>query len=116
MLDLAKENLRRSFAVAGTIERLDETAVLLKRRLGWQGTAVCHPKNVNAGRPPSSSLPRAAVEAIRRRNELDLELWRYASQLMDEAIAAEGDGFRRDLAEYRELARRAGAEHPRNGR
>ena len=40
-----------------------------------------------------------------RRNELDLELWRYASELMDEAIAAEGDAFGRDLGAYRELAR-----------
>ena len=84
MLQAAKENLRR-FAVAGTIERLDETLALLQRRLGWQGPAVCHPRNVNAERPAASSLPRAAIAAVRGRNELDAELWRYASELMDEA-------------------------------
>ncbi|MEA2600142.1 MAG: hypothetical protein QOF89_1134 [Acidobacteriota bacterium] len=90
MLRTAQENLRR-FVVAGTIERLDEMLPLLQRSLGWQGPLVCHPRNVNAERPASASLPRQTIEAIRQRNELDFELWRYASQLMDEAIAA-GDG------------------------
>jgi hypothetical protein len=90
MLRTAKENLRR-FAVAGTIERLDEMLLLLWRRLGWNRSVVCYPRNVNPERPTASSLPRATIEAIRKRNELDFELWRYASQLMDEAIGAEGD-------------------------
>jgi hypothetical protein len=105
MLQQAKENLRR-FAVAGTIERSDETIVLLNRRLGWRDPVVCHPRNVNPDRPPARALPAATIAAIRKWNELDFELWRHASQLMDEAIAAEGDGFHRDLAEYRELKNR----------
>jgi hypothetical protein len=84
MLHRAKENLRR-FAVAGTIERLDEMLLLLQRRLGWQRPVVAYPRNVNPDRPATSSLPRATIEAIRERNELDFELWRYASRLMDEA-------------------------------
>ncbi|MEA2563606.1 MAG: hypothetical protein QOH06_5110 [Acidobacteriota bacterium] len=87
MLDTAKENLRRHFAVAGTIERLDETLVLLKRRLGWHRSVVSYARNVNPARPALASLPRETIAAIRKRNELDLELWHYASQLMDEAIA-----------------------------
>jgi hypothetical protein len=105
MLETAKENLRRHFAVAGTIERFDETLVLLQRRLGWRDRVVCQARNVNPERPALATLSRETIAAIRRRNELDLELWRYASALMDEAIAAEGDDFHRDLAAYRELAR-----------
>jgi hypothetical protein len=102
MLRTAQENLRR-FAVAGTIERLDETVVLLERRLGWRGSFAWHPRNVNPERPALAALPRRTLAAVRRRNELDLELWRYASQLMDEAIAAAGGAFARDLAAYRNL-------------
>ncbi len=90
MLRTARENLRR-FAVAGTIERLDEMLPLLQRRLGWQGPVVSYPRNVNRDRPASASLPRATIAAIRQRNELDFELWRYASRLMDEAVAAGGE-------------------------
>ena len=106
LLDQAKENLRRHFAVVGTTERIDETVVLLERRLGWGGAAVCHSRNVTPGRPAVAALPPHTVAAIRRRNELDFELWRYASQWLDEAIAAEGDGFARDLAEYQERKQR----------
>lgn len=88
MLHAAQENLRRHFAVVGTIERLDETLALLRQRLGWQRPmAAVHPRNVNPERPAVASLPAATVAAIRRRNELDLELCRYASELLDEARA-----------------------------
>jgi len=89
MLDLAKENLRR-FSVAGTIERLDETLGLLERRLGWRGPVAAYPRNVNPERPALAALPAATVAAIRRRNELDFELWRYASELMDEVFREQG--------------------------
>jgi len=84
MLEMAKENLRR-FAVAGTIERLDEMLPLLQQRLGWRRPFAWYPRNVNPDRPAASALPPATIAAIRKRNELDCELWRYASQLMDEA-------------------------------
>lgn len=86
LLEKAKENLRNHFAVAGTIERLPDTLTLLRRRLGWSGDVEVQARNVNADRPPLSSLPRSTVEAIRKRSELDVELWRYASELLDEAV------------------------------
>jgi len=85
MLATAKENLRR-FAVVGTIERLDDTLALLRRRFGWQSPFVSEPRNVNPDRPLLSTLPAATTAAIRARNELDWELWRYASELMDEEL------------------------------
>lgn len=85
MLAAAKENLRR-FAVVGTIERLDDTLALLRRRFGWRSPFVSEPRNVNPDRPLLSALPPATVAAIRARNELDWELWRYASELMDEEL------------------------------
>lgn len=88
MLQAAKENLRSRFAVAGTIERLDEMLVLLERKLGWPGPLVSHPRNVNPERPAVATLAPATIAAIRGRNELDLELWRYASELMDEELKA----------------------------
>ncbi|HEY0080868.1 MAG TPA: polyhydroxyalkanoic acid system family protein [Pyrinomonadaceae bacterium] len=99
----AKENLRKHFAVVGLTERFDETLVLLKRRLGWTREVLSYPRNVNPHRMPTASLPQAVVDAARRRNELDFELWQYASALMDEAIAAEGEAFRSELERYRSL-------------
>lgn len=103
-LDTAKENLRRYFAVVGTVERFDETLALLRLKLGWTREVVSYPRNVNRDRPPLASFPREAIEAVRARNELDLELWQYASQLMDEAIETEGQRFGEELARYKALA------------
>lgn len=100
-LEAAKENLRRHFAVVGVTERFDETLVLLDRRLGWTREVASYPRNVNPARRPTDSLPRSVVDAIRARNGLDAELHRFAGEWMDEAIAAEGPGFRHDLARYR---------------
>ena len=102
-LDAARENLRRHFAVVGTTERMEETLALLNVKLGWGRDVVSYPRNVNAARPASESLTSEAAEAVRARNELDYELWRFASELLDESIAAEGQKFRDELARYKAL-------------
>ncbi len=101
MLEQAKEHLRRHFSVVGTTERFDESLLLLKRKLGWNKEIISYPRNVNTARPETRSLSPKTIEAIRKRNELDLELWEYASQLLDEAILAEGSGFRDELERYK---------------
>lgn len=105
MLDAARENLRRHFAVVGTTERMEETLALLNVKFGWSREVVCFPRNVNAERPASATLPGATIAAVRGRNELDFELWRFASELMDEAIAAGGSKFHDELERCRGLAR-----------
>jgi hypothetical protein len=102
-LEAARENLRRHFAVVGTTERMEETLALLNVKLGWSRAVVSYPRNVNAARPASASLTPGAAEAVRARNELDYELWRYASELLDESIAAEGPKFRDELERYKAL-------------
>jgi hypothetical protein len=102
-LDAARENLRRHFAVVGTTERMEETLALLNVKLGWSRDVVSYPRNVHAARPAPASLSPEAAEAVRARNELDYELWRFASELMDEAIAAEGQKFRDELERYKAL-------------
>lgn len=89
MLDLARENLQRHFDVVGTTERMDETLAQLNVKLGWNREVVSFPRNVNAARPSSSVLTPEAVEAVRARNELDYELWRYASELLNASIKHE---------------------------
>lgn len=104
-LDAARENLRRHFAVVGTTERMEETLALLNLKLGWGREVVSVTRNVNAARPASATLPRETIEAVRSRNEFDYELWRFASELLDAGIAAEGPKFHDELERYRGLAR-----------
>lgn len=86
-LDRAKANLARDFAAVGLLERFDESLSVFTRRLGWTREAVAYPRNVNPDRPALGALPPEAIAAIRARNELDLELYRFAGSLLDAALA-----------------------------
>lgn len=103
-LRAAQENLRKHFSVVGVTERLDETFILLKRRLGWTKEVASYPRNVNPKKPLANSLSDRIKKAIRKRNELDYELHQYANKLMDEAIAAEGSEFYDELEQYKTLS------------
>jgi hypothetical protein len=102
-LEAAKENLRRDFSVVGTVERFDETLVLLNRRLGWTRALPALRMNETRVRKPVSALPAGVVEAIRGWNELDYELYRFANEWMDRAIAEEGPEFAAAQARLRAL-------------
>jgi hypothetical protein len=97
VLEEAKENLRRCFSMVGVTDRFDETLVLLKRRYGWTKDILYYPRNTNPSRPMTDTIPRATREAILRRNELDYELYRFANDMLDEMVSAEGAGCRDDL-------------------
>ena len=85
LLDRAKANLE-TVRVAGVTERFDEFLALLRIELGWRPFAY-FPRNVSDGRPRESDLDPAILDAIRQRNALDLELHRFAGELMDRRTA-----------------------------
>jgi hypothetical protein len=100
-LELAKNNLRQHFAVVGLAERFDASIVLMKRKFGWENSISYYPRNVTAGRPLASTLPQGVIDQIMALNQLDQALYQYASDLMEEAIAAYGEDFYRDLEVFR---------------
>lgn len=85
MLDRAKSNLARNFAVVGLTERFEETLILLHRAFGWPLYGFTE-RNVGIGRPLRSGISRQALEAIERCNRFDLDLYRFASALFDHAV------------------------------
>lgn len=118
LLEAAKLNLREKFAVFGLTERFDESLILLKRRLGWRISEIFYPDKVNVtpSRPARSKISKNMVEIILGRNQLDVELYRYAQASFDDAIRQQGIGFKIDrLLLYAMLRwhaqRRKRAEH-----
>ncbi len=99
-LERAMDNLRRHFAVVGVTERFDETLILLKRTFGWQGDLAYYPKNQTKGKPATTTLTQEAVDAIHERNVLDLALYDFANELLDEAIASQGASFQNELTSF----------------
>ena len=100
-LEVAKRNLER-FVVAGVVERFDESILAMRRAFGWDWPVYVREK-VSSNRAPPGSLGDSARHRILARNELDGELWRYATQRFDAQIAKIGPGFAEELEWFRIL-------------
>jgi hypothetical protein len=85
MLEKAKSNLRE-FAFIGLTERMQPSLNLLSYSFGWLPRESIR-LNDTPHRVSRSDLPPDIVELIAEMNRLDLELYRYASQLFEERYA-----------------------------
>lgn len=101
VLEQAKENLRRHFSLVGTMERFDETLVLLKRRFRWEKDIGYYPERQNPTRPRVAALPHSVLAEIRERNALDYELYEFANAMLEEEVTSAGPEFRRDVEALR---------------
>jgi hypothetical protein len=108
MLDLAKERVGRDFLLAGLVERYDESAALLLRDLGWR-FAFSFTSNVTKKKEvdPSEASPEA-MDRLHQLNELDTELYEFASGLFDERVRAAGPGFAHEVHRFRRRSDRIG--------
>jgi hypothetical protein len=100
-LTMAKDNLRRHFAVVGVTECFDETLILIQRTLGWDHVPHYLPSLVNKERPTQAALPKRSIAAVLERNQLDVELYRFAKEVLFARIAEQGPAFERDVHEFR---------------
>ncbi len=104
MLETAKRNLRKDFAVVGLTEKFDETLLLMKRTLGWQNVFYTR-HNVTPRRPRRDALPPATLDAILEVNQLDIELYRYATTLFEEQIHQYGPSLASETKRFQSINR-----------
>jgi hypothetical protein len=97
MLEEAKKNLREHFAVVGLTERFDESVMLMKKVFGWK-TPFYLTTNVSQNRP---SVDEEDIKVIEEHNKLDIELYNYASELLDEQIKNHGPSFEKEVEDFR---------------
>lgn len=100
LLARAKRNLQEHFAVAGLVERFDESLVLMKLELGWASVHYSV-RNVSKRKPGRLEISEDTLRVIRGCNELDAELCRYVEQRFDELIAQWEPMFRGELRRLR---------------
>jgi hypothetical protein len=100
MLDRACAVLDEWFAVVGIAERFDESLLALRRSLGWTRLSYVN-ANVSRRKIARSALPESTIRMIEEQNWVDLELYRYAGQRLDEALA--GPAAAQELARLRRL-------------
>ena len=86
-LDVAKENLTRSFQVVGLCERFHESLFLMMKSFGWQ-VAFYENWKVGKNRP---AIEPSVVDMIREHNRFDLELYDFAKNLFEENLRKNAD-------------------------
>jgi hypothetical protein len=102
MLKMAKENIDKSFLMAGLVERFDETLMLLKRKLGLRNVFY-GVRNQTIGRPLYQEIPEQTRSLIGEVNHADIELYAYAGDKMAEMIEQQGPGFNSQVNRFRYL-------------
>jgi galactose-3-O-sulfotransferase len=99
LLDIAKENLTRSFSVVGICERFEESLMLIAKTFGWE---VPYYENRKVSKNRSRVDP-SSLEIIREHNHLDLELYEFGKKLFDESLRKKQEVVRDGLAALRTL-------------
>jgi hypothetical protein len=107
LLARAKQNLAACL-LAGLTERFDETVLLLRHLLSWEQPPFYSLKNVAPERLRRDEVPPETLRLIEQRNELDTELYRYATELFDRRISEQGEYFPEEVKYFRMLNPTAG--------
>lgn len=101
-LEQAKANLQSSIDLAGITERFDASLLLARRVFGWNEQINYLPQLVNTKRREQrdQAVPQLQAELIQTHNALDVELYRFANELLDQRIAQAGPSFTSELEAY----------------
>jgi hypothetical protein len=100
-LDDAKANLRE-FDFVGIQERFEESLVLLRRMLGLSSIPYEDRHVSQEGhRPTVDEIPDEQRALIEEYNALDAELYRFGSELFEEAVAGADESFAADVEALR---------------
>lgn len=98
-LQKAKEHLR-NFKVVGVTEQFNETLFLLQKEYGWVN--ILYKKtNITKSRRQKSDIPTDVIELINHYNSLDIELYKYSKQLLDEKLEALTEEEKRQLEAFK---------------
>lgn len=104
VLQQAKDNLRRHFAVAGLTERFDQSLLLLQQQFDWR---VIFYTRHNRSAPGLSRAGRTVDERtlklVRHHNRLDNELYRFAAARLARQVAQGGPSFQQRLQRFQAI-------------
>lgn len=98
-LQKAKEHLR-NFKVVGVTEQFNETLFLLQKEYGWIHIHYSR-KNITKSRRQKSDIPPHVIELINHYNSLDIELYEYSKQLLEERLEALTDEEKGQLEAFK---------------
>lgn len=92
MLQTAIENIRNHFIVIGLSERFDDSVLLMKKKLGWKN--IFYQKQHVGRRKHQTEISESTLDIIKEKNKLDLELYCFAKERLEQDIALQGYSYR----------------------
>jgi Sulfotransferase family len=94
LLDIAKENIAKSFSVVGLCERFEESLILIAEAFGWK-IPYYENRKVSKIHPV---LEPSVVNMIQEHNHLDMELYEFAKRRLEDSLQKKQDVIRQALA------------------
>lgn len=99
-LSAAKENIKNFFMFVGVTERFDESLLVLRAICGWKDIRY-YKRNTTTNRPAANEISKDILDSIRKKNDLDIELYSFANSLLDEKIREYPGSFLFDMALFK---------------
>jgi hypothetical protein len=81
----AKRNMKKWFGVVGLVEHFDRSITLMKKKYKWKDVSYCK-KKVSNDKPNRQDLADRTINEIKKKNQLDLELYRFAEERINKEI------------------------------
>ncbi len=94
VLEMAKQNLTRSFRVVGLSERFHDSLLLMIAAFGWK-VPFYENRKVAKNRP---AVEPGVIDAIGEHNRFDIELYDFAKKLFEEGLRRNADAISEGLA------------------
>jgi hypothetical protein len=103
MLQTAMQNLVSNFALVGVTEMLDETLFAASKTLGWKPVSYLN-KNLGSAmrRQVAAEVGPKDIRLIEKYNTLDLRLYEFAQQLLEEKLRSAGPDWEAQLGRFKE--------------
>jgi hypothetical protein len=98
-LEIAKDNLVKSFSVVGISERFEESLMLIAKTFDWQ-IPYYENRKVAKTRPKVES---SEIEMIKEHNRLDLDLYEFGKSLLEASLAQKRHAIDDGIAALRTL-------------
>ena len=99
MLALAKENIQNNFLLVGTMERFDESLLLLKKYLNWE-EYPCYVR-MNTNKKNREEPSKEVIELLKEKNQFDLDLYHWVTAELDKKVSEHQAYLEEAAAEFK---------------
>ncbi len=99
-LEIAKNNILKYFLLVGVLDKFDDFLLLAQKMFGWKDITYTK-QNVTENRPSKKDLSRGTLDVLKKYNQLDIQLYKFAKKRMIDLIAQQKPSFKQESYIFR---------------